>query len=43
MTHLSIDYIDNFDIGYFKEPIQVYVSYPIHHPTPRQLTIMQLV
>ena len=23
MTHPSTDYIDHFDIGYFKEPIQV--------------------
>ena len=29
MTHLSIDYIDNFDIEHFKEPIQVLLSNPI--------------
>ena len=23
MTHLSMDYIDHFDIGYFKEPSHV--------------------
>ena len=43
MTHLNIDYIDHFDLRYFKEPIHVYLSNPINHPNPRQLTIMQLV
>ena len=29
MTHLSIDYIDYFDIGYFKDPFMYNYSNPI--------------
>ena len=35
MTHLSIDYIDHFDIGYF----MYNCSNPIDYPNPRQLTM----